>query len=219
MEINSLNDYSLLSQTLIKDNDYIKITNKAEFIIYNNILLNNYLQQTDFNFITADTNLQSATIRIDENSLNERRLNLLEKNFTKQFISYIQEDDFEYGVESKASSLVKEQMKINSTAVKDWLNRIYINNFANSTILIGLLRIIARFERKELFPIGETMAIAALSHRDEIVQESGIRAFEAWGGRSSLKILKSIDTNSSWVGEYLKEVISDLEIEYADSKN
>lgn len=47
------------------------------------------------------------------------------------------------------------------------------------------------------------------------MQETAIRAFECWGGESSLKILENVSVSSKWVEEYLKGVISDLKSEYA----
>ncbi|GAB6395525.1 MAG: hypothetical protein MdMp024_1837 [Bacteroidales bacterium] len=151
-----------------------------------------------------------------ENKVNDKRLLELEQNFSKQFISHILEDDFEYGIESQAHTIVKEQMKINAVVTKEWLNRIYVTNFHNSEILIGILRVIARFEKEEIFPIGHTIAVASLNHKDEIVQETAIRAFESWGGKASLKILENVSVSSKWVKEYIEEVIADLKTEYVD---
>jgi len=149
-----------------------------------------------------------------ENQINNRRLIELEQKFSRQFISHILEDDFEYGMDYKAHIIVKEQMKINSMATKDWLNRIFTSNYENPEILIGILRVIARFEKAEIYPIGETMALASLSHKDETVQETAIRVFESWGGIDSLKLLENVSVSSKWVKNYLDEVISDLKAEY-----
>jgi hypothetical protein len=151
-----------------------------------------------------------------ENKLNNRYLNEFEQKFSRQFISYLLDDDFEYGMESKAHILVLEQMRINAVVTKNWLNKIYVDNFENAEILIGILRVIARFERDEIYPIGDTIAIASLSHKDEIVQETAIRTFESWGGFNSIKILENVTVSSKWVQSYLYEVISDLKTEYVN---
>jgi hypothetical protein len=154
-----------------------------------------------------------------ENRLNSRQLIELEQRFSRQLISYILEDDFEYGMETNAHILVKEQMKINASITKDWLNKIYVDNFKKPEILIGILQVIARFERDEIYPIGDTIAIASLNHKDETVRETAIRAFESWGGFNSIKILETVTVSSQWVKEYLDGVISDLKSEYAGKKN
>ena len=137
-----------------------------------------------------------------------------ERVFSRQLVAHILEDDFEYGTDSKAHSIVKEQMTICASATKERLCRIYANNSQNPEILVGILRVIARFEPEEIYPEGQTMAIAALDHNDELVQETAIRAFEGWGGVSSLKILENATVSSDWVKEYLDGVISDLKEKY-----
>jgi hypothetical protein len=173
-----------------------------------------------FNSAVSETDIIKTDSAISpENQINDKRLLELEQKFSRQFITHILEDDFEYGIDSRACATVREQMKINAAVTKDWLNRIYVTNFKNSEILIGILRVIARFEKEEIFPIGYTIATASLSHKDEIVQETAIRAFESWGGNSSLKILENVTVSSKWVKEYLDGVISDLKSEYAGKKN
>jgi hypothetical protein len=165
--------------------------------------------------VSESDNIETNNAVSFENKLNDNRLREFKQKFSRQFISYILEDDFEYGMESKAHILVKEQMKINAAVTKDWLNSIYVDNFENSEIQIGILRVISRLEREEIYPIGYTMATASLNHKDEVVQETAIRAFESWGGKESLTILENVSISSKWVAEYLNEVISDLKSEYA----
>jgi hypothetical protein len=164
-------------------------------------------------FVT--NNIETDSVISTENKVNKKRLLELEQNFSKRFIAHILEDNFEYGVDSKAHTIVKEQMKVNALVTKDWLNRIYVANFQNPEILIGILRVLARFEKEEIFPIGHTIAAASLNHNDEIVQETAIRAFESWGGKDCLKILENVTVSSKWIKEYLDGVISDLKAEYA----
>jgi hypothetical protein len=170
-------------------------------------------KRNEITFINIDIKKDNNTSI--ENEVNNNRISILEQDFTRQLILNIVEEDFEYGMASKAHDIVKEQMKINAMATKDWLSRIYVNNFQNTKILIGILQVISRFGREEIYPIGETIALASLSHKEEVVQETAIRVFESWGGESSLKILENVSVSSNWVKEYLDEVISDLKLEYA----
>ena len=203
-------------QGINPDRDLIQKDNKTvfpmeygiEFSVANPLFVR--VSNTVFEVENIDNN---NTISF-ENNINRRRLKEFEQKFSQWFISYVLEDDFEYGMESKAYTLVKEQMKINASVTKDWLNKIYVDNFAKSEILIGILRVIARFERNEIYPIGDTIATASLSHKDEIVQETAIRAFENWGGIKSIEILENVSVSSKWIQSYLKEVIADLKAEY-----
>ena len=173
-----------------------------------------------FNNSIFETNIFETDNAIStENKINSKRLLELEQKFSKQFISHILEDDFEYGIDSKAHTMVKSQMKINSIVTKEWLNKIYVANIENPEILIGILRVIARFDKDEISPIGYTIAGFSLNHKEEVVQETAIRTFESWGGYSSLKILENITVSTKWIKEYLDGVIADLKSEYVGKKN
>jgi hypothetical protein len=216
----------LLFDPLLKNNpqssmDFFQEEGKPMLSVeYVNPVLNPKQKTIEPFFIKFDNavfvidNIETENTISTENKVNNKRLLELEQKFSKRFISHILEDDFEYGIDFKAHSIVKEQMSVNAAVTKDWLNRIYVANFQNSEILIGILRVIARFEKEEIFPIGHTIAAASLNHKDEIVQETAIRAFESWGGSTSLKILENVTVSSKWVKEYLEDVISDLKSEY-----
>jgi hypothetical protein len=110
--------------------------------------------------------------------------------------------------------LLRNQMQLNSLATKAWLNSIFVENFANPPILVGLLRIIARIDYTDIYPEGQTMAVAALTHKNNEVQECGVRAFESWGSLSDLEILENLKVSTEWLREYIDEVVSDLRKEY-----
>lgn len=168
---------------------------------------------TDYNFIyeilipTVDTTSSS------ENRINGNREEYLRKNITPKFLSLIKEEDFEFGFVSRSEELIASQLQINALATRNWLNEIFINHFDNEVILIGLLRIISRFDESLIFPQGQTIALAALSHSNDEIKELGIRAFEKWCSAESLSILKKLNLNSAWLQEYVNDVINDLEEE------
>lgn len=56
-------------------------------------------------------------------------------------------------------------MSKNKIVTKEWLNNIYNRNYGKSDIMIGILRLIARFNPEDINPQGQTMATAALIHR------------------------------------------------------
>lgn len=155
---------------------------------------------------------ESATLS-SENYVNKHRLETLRLRFTKQLIELINEEDFEYGIENKTDLLIKDQMNLNSLATKDWINSIFVENFSNPTILIGILRIIGRLDYISTFPEGQTMAVAALSHSNVEVQECGVRAFENWGTLESLQILENLTVSTKWLQDYIDQVVQDLKKE------
>jgi len=160
---------------------------------------------------------KSATTEglVDENFVNEERLKRLKKQFTRELITLIVDEDFEYGVDTKADALVRSQMRLNALATKSWLNGIFVENFSNIPVLLGILRVVARLDYSELYPESHIMAVAALSYKNNVeVQECGVRAFESWGTVQSLKILENLKVSTQWLQEYIDEVVSDLRKEY-----
>jgi hypothetical protein len=159
---------------------------------------------------TTGTRLTS----VDENFINQRRLEFLRARFTEELLCLLRDQDFEYGVDTKADAMVRQQMSLNKLATKSWLNTLFVENFANSSVLIGLLRIIARLDYVDVFPEGQTMAVAALSNSNIGVKECGVRAFESWGTIQSLEILENLTVSAKWLQEYIDHAVADLRKEY-----
>ena len=81
-----------------------------------------------------------------ENELNGRRLADLRKRWSHELIALILDEDFEYGFNTRADLMVRSQMEKNAMATKDWLNALFLEHFSEIPILLGILRIIARFD-------------------------------------------------------------------------
>ena len=196
------------------DTGVIGLSNKEIDLLLNQILFNTSTKDDVIN-ISQKTDIIFTSSAVDENLVNKKRTLHLEKDFTHKLLHYLREDEFEYGFENRADVLVKNQMAINSLATKEWLNKIYVNNFKNPEILIGILRLIARFRIEVISPEGKTMAIAAIAHKNIEVQECGIRAFESWGTLDSLDILSNVKVQPDWLQDYLNQVIINIETEHA----
>ena len=154
-----------------------------------------------------------STSSTDENYINQKRLEILEQKFSDKLISLIHEEDFEYGIGNKTDELVLSQINLNALATKEWLNNLFVKHFDNVAIIAGILRIVARTNYMLIYPQGQTMAIAALSHSSTEVQECGVRAFENWGRHDSIKILENTTANAKWLQEYINDVILDIKAE------
>ncbi|PFD55831.1 hypothetical protein [Bacillus thuringiensis] len=135
------------------------------------------------------------------------------QKLNKSFLNMIRNDTFESGYSSSSEEFVKSVLKINPIQTKEELNSIFLKNFHDEKILIGILHIISHIEYEDIFPQGQTIALAALSHRDIEVREYAIRSFENWGNGASLPILKNVAFSEKWLQDYVDEVISDLEEE------
>ena len=154
----------------------------------------------------------SSSLRKDYES--QEQLIEEERLFANELISLILNEEFEYGIDTKADALVRRYMELNPLLTKEWINTIFLENFADVLILVGLLRIIARLDYTEIFPQGQTMALAVLAHENTEVTECGIRAFESWGTIESLKILENLKVGIRWLQEYIDNVVSDLRKEH-----
>jgi len=145
-----------------------------------------------------------------ENQLNAKRMQSLKSAFSAKLLQLLREQDFEYGVDTPADELVRKCFKENESITKQWLNDLFIQNFADQTIIIGILRVLSHFDYDDIAPQGPTIALAALTNSNAEIRESGIRAFENWCTLESLNVLKQVQCVEEWLNDYLQQVITDL---------
>jgi len=170
-------------------------------------------EESDFIFDEESDNTSDTDFKVTENDINNKREKFLRNKITPELLNFITGEDFEFGFVSRSEKLINEQIEVNDLATRNWLNEIFIENYKSDHILIGLLRIIGRFDQQIIFPQGQTMALAALSHRNNEIKELGIRAFENWASSNSIEILKNAHIELPWLNSYKEEVIADLEEE------
>lgn len=161
-----------------------------------------------------DTSAVTGIADVDENEVNDRRLRSLCAEFTEELVTLIHEEHFEYGVGTQADVLVQHLMEINSLVTKSWLSSIFLQYYEDPIILVGLLRIVARLDFHEVYPEGQTIALAATVNNNSRVQECGIRAFENWGNLESLRILESTIPSTRRLEQYLAQVLNDLRVKH-----
>jgi len=148
-----------------------------------------------------------------ENSLNRQRMNRLRAIFSTKLLNLLREQDFEYGIDTPADVLVRKSFSENASITKKWLYQLFVENYDDQTVLMGILRVLSHFEHQEVIPQGPSMALAALSNVSAEVRECGIRAFENWGTLESLEVLKNAKCEEKWLNDYLQQVIAELEEE------
>lgn len=115
--------------------------------------------------------LSDSSTYVWENILNKRRLRQFKENYTKELLRIICEQDFEYGFDSEVDLFVRGLMEQNEAVTKEWLNSLYIAQFHDIDVVIGLLQVISHLQYSEIYPQGPTMALAALSHANSEVRE------------------------------------------------
>lgn len=148
-----------------------------------------------------------------ENSLNAQRMKRFKSDFSSRLLQLLHEQDFEYGIDTPADELVRKCFYENEAISKEWINHLFVENFNDQTVLIGILRVLSHFDYQEIVPQGPTVALAALANASAEVRECGIRAFENWGNLQSLQILENVNCEEKWLDDYLKQVIADLQEE------
>jgi hypothetical protein len=148
-----------------------------------------------------------------ENSLNRQRMDRFRAEFFAKLLKLLREQDFEYGVDTPADELVRKSFSENISIAKEWLNQLFVENYDDQTVLMGILRVLSHFEYQEVAPQGPTMALAALSNVSAEVRECGIRAFENWSTLESLEVLKNVKCEEEWLNDYLQQVIAELKEE------
>lgn len=166
-----------------------------------------------YSTIYSDLQIDLGQQSSSENKINFNREDYLRSKITPEFLNLLKDEDFEFGYKTRSEMLIVEQLNTNALATRNWLNEIFLKHFHDESIVIGILRIIGRFDQEIIFPQGQTIALAALSHESDEIKELGIRAFEKWGTVESLNILKKVKSDSKWLQDYIDQVTSDLEAE------
>jgi hypothetical protein len=169
------------------------------------------VEQDDGLATSTGSVVESATPR-RENTLNRARRKQFEK-LTPLLLSLIAENDLEYGYDSALDIFLRERLDENALATKEWLNDLFIRHFSDVPVVTGVLRTVAHLDYDEICPQGITMAIAALTHANQEVNECGIRALENWATPDCLKILRQVNCSAQWLKTYVEQVIVDLEEE------
>lgn len=136
------------------------------------------------------------------------------KDNTVQHIIYYFKDCYvEDGVSTKLEEYVKHDVipQIGCDNAFRILNDLYLDYIWNSEVLILLLHTISHFDYDSIKPNGQMMAISALSHDNLEVKDYGIKAFENWNQKKSIKMLQRLETSSEFINEYIKDVVAGLE--------
>ena len=164
------------------------------------------------NAIIFQSSINTNDTKTTDQIIHER-VEYLHSKTTPFLISLIRNEDYDFGQSSESIRLVEDELKHNEFAAKEWFNRLFVQYFSSKTetnILIGLLRIV-EFLNERFVPDYQTMALASLSHHSHEVKELGVRILEATCCLENLKILKSIQTGTKWLQEYINQVIDDFE--------
>jgi hypothetical protein len=131
-------------------------------------------------------------------------------HFENTFLSLINPAEFDYGDTCEAEQFLATKLSENKIKVLSTLNALYLANYHNDWVTLGIMQILAHLDWDLVAPMGQTMALAALSNANVSIKESGIRAFEMWNRKECIPILEKSYLHINWLERYKKAVISDI---------
>ena len=132
----------------------------------------------------------------------------IKRAIRQELLKSAKESVFEYGKTSLLQNKIESKIKeYGSLFIFELVNEIFLDEFKNPFIASGIILTLSHMDYSIVSPQGPTMALAALSNKDEEVVESGIRAFENWEEKDCLIFLESVTIKFDWLNCYLKDVI------------
>lgn len=174
------------------------------------------LDNNNFSDQNTEVSIAKNVLKTFDNTSGQvrpREYKFSDEKLTNQFVAMILEENFEYGYSSNSERFFKKLLKEDPGRTTTWLGTIFLDCHNNSRILFGLLHILSHIRYEVIYPYGQIIALAALSHKSVEVKEGAVRAFENWANTDSLKYLKTVKCEEKWLAEYIDEVISQLEEE------
>lgn len=112
---------------------------------------------------------------------------------------------------SSADEEMDRLMSQDPQRVMNSLSKYMLEVFSNPETLANILLLVGRQPFKLMYGTGVTMAVAGLTHKNFMVKEAAIRAFEQWNDPSSLKILTNLGDLPEWLMSYIRDVIASIQ--------
>jgi hypothetical protein len=122
----------------------------------------------------------------------------------------LQEETTESGITNPSEEIVKSLYSEDNRKANILLNELFLKNFHDPHITVGVLHIISHFDYDLVSPEGPTMAIAALKNKNVEVMEYGVKCFENWRHKDGIRVLEQIKAGEQWLQNYINLVIRDL---------
>lgn len=128
--------------------------------------------------------------------------------------SYFETEDFESGLVYPSEKHFRKLIEKDRYQALNILSKLFMDNYSldgrKICNLVGTLHLISHLSYEEVYPIGQMIAISALSHQSKMVSEYGIKCFENWGHIDGVEKLQAVAFSSKWLNDYAQQVINDL---------
>lgn len=155
----------------------------------------------------------SSSLNEVENKVSSNE-NVSINDFT-HFISLLRNETFESGISNPSENYFISILEKDRLAALNCISNLFLENYNLKgdciSILLGILHLLSHLNYWEIYPIGQMIAMNALSHKNNEVAEFGIKCFENWGEKRSIGILKTIQYKQDWLQDYANMVIKSLE--------
>jgi hypothetical protein len=129
----------------------------------------------------------------------------------KRFVQITATEDIEYGSIAPSEILLNEYFDRYEPLIGEIVQHMYLREIGNRPVIIALLKSFGGRKYHSVYPYAQTIAIAALSSQSVEVREAGVRAFESWGHKEGINVLKEVKIAPRWLDEYRLETIDYLE--------
>lgn len=208
------NSYNL-NNSITGFHDEIISTDNTTVKIVNNIVDSEQLrkQKNSENTFLSETNY-SFIVEYNSSQLKEslEKNNELKKQLVEKLTPELYRDLQTYTLDSCEISLAEKKIisiehNFSMDVLGDVLQGIYLNHFDEPLVLAGICDCLCRFDSSEVKPWGSTMLAGLLAHKNEIVQEYVTLLIENWADTSLLPILENITCSSTWLKDYVNEVV------------
>lgn len=165
----------------------------------------------------ADTELTNPESTSSKKNLRISPMRIAEfpENGIYVLLSLLASEDSESGVVNESELYFKKLFEISRLESLNILMTLFFDSLDSETqsinVLVSTLHLISHFEYEQIYPSGQLMALAALSHKNDLVCEFAIKCYENWEHYDGISKLRTIHFNKEWLNEYAEEVIRDLE--------
>lgn len=133
--------------------------------------------------------------------------------FADEFLGSFEGEPIENGYPHPAETIAAEALLGNREEAARWISSLYAVHYREgATTAANILRILGRLPRPLALPWGWRLAFAGLFNDDIEVRDAAVRAFELWGGQTSLMVLRAYlsEERVPWLARYIRQVIIDL---------
>lgn len=130
----------------------------------------------------------------------------------EELYELLKSEEYEAGINSKAEEFANILISSSKDSTQIIINKIYLKALydCDYTLINSLLYVISSIKYEDIYPVGQTIALAAANLEDRESAANAIRAFEYWGKIDTIKFLDQVKYSSPWIEKYKQKVIKRL---------